>query len=61
MENTELAEDYIRLHPLNGLFVGLLDEDEREAFDRLCMKALAKIDYSGVGGTLGLGKVKLFS
>ena len=56
-ENHEADLDLIR--PVVGLPVGTLEEWERDAFDRLCAAGLARHSYEGVGGFLGLAKVRL--
>lgn len=44
---------------LDGLFVGLLSQDEIDAFDRLVKAGLAHRSYEGGGGFMGLAKVRL--
>ena len=42
-----------------GLFVGLLTDDEAEAFNRCVQGQFAFRSYEGAGGFLGLAKVRL--
>lgn len=60
MERCE-HEDEMRetLRGADGLYVGMLTESEREAFDYLCEKGAARREYGGVGGFMGLAKVRL--
>lgn len=47
------------LKNLNGIHLGLLDDEEIEALDLLCSKGKAKRLYEGACGFMGLAKVKL--
>lgn len=53
----QLARDLETVKPLNGLHVGLLDETEVDAFNRLCERGLARRKYEGAAQLLGLAKV----
>ncbi len=44
---------------MGGMFFGLLDDDEQEAFAVLKKHGMAQDDFSGAAGLLGLSKVKL--
>jgi len=44
---------------LDGLFVGMLTEDEVEAFSRAVKEGKARRSYEGGGGLMGLAKVRL--
>ncbi len=44
---------------LAGLYVGQLDETERDMFYRACELGVAAHDYDHSAGVLGLAKVKL--
>lgn len=44
---------------MNGLYVGLLSDDEMEAFDTACRLGLARRCYKGTSGFLGLARVAL--
>lgn len=55
----EHAKDLLR--GLSGLFVGMLSEEEQEAFRLLKEHGLAADSYQGGAGFLGLSKVKLKS
>lgn len=54
-----MMDDLQILKNLEGLHVGLLDQHEMKAFNRLCKAGLAKRVYEGAGGFMGLAKVKL--
>lgn len=43
---------------LDGIFVGLLKDDELEEFNRQCREQKARRSYEGGGGFLGLAKVR---
>jgi hypothetical protein len=43
---------------LDGLFVGSLDAYERDLVDRAIAEGAARLSYEGVGGLLGLAKVR---
>lgn len=43
---------------VNGLYVGMLNDDELESFERCIQDQIALRDYDGPGGFLGLAKVK---
>lgn len=47
------------LSRIDGLFVGLLDDEEMEIFDAACRKSEARRSYEGAGGLMGLAKVRL--
>jgi hypothetical protein len=47
------------LDRIDGLFVGMLDLEEYEAFTQACKNGLACRDFEGVGGLLGMAKVKI--
>lgn len=49
----------MRLHEMEGLFVGLLRDEELEEFDRAVREGRARLSYEGAGGFLGLAKVRL--
>ena len=53
----ELARDLDAIKPLNGLHVGMLEEKEIDAFNRLCERGLARRKYEGAAQLLGLAKV----
>ena len=44
---------------LDGLFVGQLSEEERLTFEQGIKAGLAERSYSGVGGFLGMAKVRV--
>lgn len=47
------------LHEMDGMFVGLLDDDEIAEFDRAVKAGKARRSYEGAGGFMGLAKVRL--
>jgi len=47
------------LSRINGLFVGLLDEDELKIFDDACRTQDARRSYEGGAGLMGLAKVRV--
>ncbi|MBG6177167.1 hypothetical protein IWQ55_004781 [Labrenzia sp. EL_208] len=47
------------LSGMSGMFAGQLDDDEREAFAVLKKHGMARDDFSGAAGLLGLSKVRL--
>jgi hypothetical protein len=47
------------LHRLDGLFVGQLDDDELEMFNRACREGRARRVYRGSSGFMGLAKVEV--
>jgi hypothetical protein len=47
------------LASLNGLHVGMLTEDELALFNAACRAGTAHRDYGGLGGFMGLAKVRL--
>ena len=47
------------LDRLDGLFVGQLSVEEMEAFEAAVKKGRASRSYEGVGGLMGLAKVRL--
>ena len=55
MTESELRE----LRHLRGLFVGQLDENELELFERGVEEGVAWRKYDGASGFLGLAKVSL--
>lgn len=44
---------------LDGMFVGMLIQDEHRELIRLIKAGQARIAYEGASGFLGLGKVRL--
>ncbi len=57
----QTERDYEIVRWCNGLFVGMLERDETEAFNRLCELKLAARSYEGTGGLMGLAKVRLLA
>ena len=55
-----MATDDDRMMALRvaGLYVGQLDPDELEAFKRCVDEGSARRDYHGVGGLMGMAKVR---
>jgi hypothetical protein len=51
--------DLALVAPLDGLHLGSLTATELSALSRLVVAGLADRDYSGPGGFLGLGKVRM--
>ncbi|ANW00653.1 hypothetical protein [Bradyrhizobium icense] len=49
------------LHRIEGLYVGLLTQEELEIFNKACRTNDARRSYEGAGGAMGLAKVRLFS
>lgn len=49
------------LQRINGLHVGALDRQELQAFNQAVAAGLAKRDYSGPSGILGLAKVLILT
>jgi hypothetical protein len=47
------------LHQMDGMFVGLLSDDEIEVFNRAVKAGQARRVYEGGGGFMGLAKVRL--
>jgi len=47
------------LDRMDGLFVGLLDQDELRVFNDAVAKGWATRSYEGGGGMMGLAKVRL--
>lgn len=47
------------LEYLDGIFVGMLDADEIALLDKAVEEGVAWRSYEGVGGLLGLAKVRL--
>jgi hypothetical protein len=47
------------LHRIDGLFVGMLDNEELEIFDDACRKHEARRSYEGAAAIMGLAKVRL--
>jgi len=47
------------LSRINGLFVGLLDQEELEIFNEACRRHEAVRSYEGAGGLMGLAKVRV--
>jgi hypothetical protein len=47
--------------PLEGLYAGQLTEEERAAFNFLIAHGLARRTWEGVGGLLGLAKVRVLA
>ena len=50
--------DREKIQEIDGLYIGLLDKYELESFERCIQDKLARRDYTGTGGLLGLAKVK---
>ena len=48
----------MNINHCEGLFVGLLKDDELEEFDRQCREMKARRSYEGGGGFMGLAKVR---
>lgn len=46
-------------HEMDGMFVGMLDDDELKAFDRAVAAGVARRSYEGGSGLMGLAKVRL--
>lgn len=49
----------VRLADLDGMFVGLLSDDELKAFEIAVREGLARRSYEGGGGFMGLAKVRI--
>ncbi len=49
------------LAQINGFFVGLLSDDELAAFNEAVAQGAAIRSYEGVGGFMGMAKVRLIS
>lgn len=49
------------LHRIDGLHVGMLDEDELAVFNEACRRQQARRNYQGVGGLMGLAKVQVLA
>lgn len=47
------------LRNIEGLYVGMLREDELAIFNEACRTYDAKRSYEGAGGAMGLAKVRL--
>ena len=47
------------LHEMDGMFVGLLDNNEIAEFERAVEDGKARRSYEGAGGFMGLAKVRL--
>lgn len=47
------------LHRIDGLFVGMLDQEELEIFDEACRRHEARRSYEGAAAIMGLAKVRL--
>lgn len=56
---SQLAEDAELIRSLDGLHVGLLTEEEQQAFNRLVLAGMAKREYSGAAGFLGIARVRI--
>ena len=56
MKSTQHDRDIIK--EANGLYVGMLHNDEIEALNRCVSDGVAIRDYNHAGGELGLAKVK---
>lgn len=50
--------DYEKVRGLNGLFVGQLNDEEEQAFWRLCNINRAYPSFEGTAGFLGAAKVR---
>jgi hypothetical protein len=44
---------------LDGMFVGMLTNEEIDSFDRCVMDGIATRSYEGAGGFMGLAKVRV--
>ena len=49
----------MRLDEMDGMYVGLLNDDERAEFEQAIKDGRAQRLYEGMGGFLGMPKVKL--
>jgi hypothetical protein len=60
-ESTEIQmnADERLLSGVNGIFVGLLDDEEVKALDRLVAQGRARYVYQGAAGFMGLAKFRL--
>ena len=47
------------LQRINGLFVGMLTDEELEMFERACKDGKARRVYAGGAGFMGLAKVEV--
>jgi hypothetical protein len=57
-ERAKHEADIEHIRRLEGLLVGLLDESEQAAFDRLVDAGIAYRSYEGGSGFMGLAKVR---
>jgi hypothetical protein len=55
----QLDKDIKVILGLNGFHVGMLDEAETKAFNRLVSRGLARRVYEGSGGFMGMAKVSV--
>jgi len=51
--------DLALIRHLDGIYVGLLDGQDLEAFERCCKAGTARRSYEGVAGFLSLAKVRI--
>lgn len=49
----------MRLEDMDGMFVGLLTDEEIEVYNRAYDEGKARLSYEGAGGFMGLAKVRL--
>lgn len=49
----------MRLDEMDGMLVGMLDDEEIAEFDRAVKDGKARRSYEGAGGFMGLAKVRL--
>ena len=54
----EIQTDDEVLDAINGLYVGMLDDEEMDFFNQCVQDGLAYRSYEGTAGLLGLAKVK---
>ena len=59
MTTPELDLEFLR--HVKGLFVGQLTDGELAAFERLCRAGLARREYRGGAGFMGLAKVWIYA
>jgi len=56
MDNMKTEEE--ELDAINGLYVGMLSDEEMELFNECVSKRLAYRAYEGTAGLMGLAKVR---
>jgi hypothetical protein len=54
-----LGRDAETLRGLDGLHLALLDDEEKQAFQRLQDAGMARREYSGAAGLLGIARLRL--